>query len=273
MTKEGENDVFDELPSPEDFCLAVPLSDEFRYDKDRSNPFFAIEHFKGPLDCFCPGCNAHSVFNILREAKYNEHHHYRNYVFVLRFRCSRDESHQILFVFRSNDGVLQKIGQYPSIADFAATDLRKYRTVLGNEGSKELNRAVGLASHGVGVGAFVYLRRVFESQIEAAHKIAASGSVWDEESFLSSRMEEKILMLEPQLPEFLVKNRKMYGIMSVGVHKLTEAQCLEAYPIVWIGIELMLDEQLERLTRQKKIAEATKTISSLSQSLKESDET
>lgn len=263
----SEKEKFDELPSPEDFCLTVPIYEKFRYDKDAANPFFALEHFKGSLDCYCHGCRRHSVFNRLGESKYLEYHHRNNYIFVFWFVCSRDQNHQICFIFHSNEGILQKIGQYPSLADLVTPDLQKYRIVLGDEGFRELTRAVGLASHGVGVGAFVYLRRIFESLIEKARQEVSTEQSWDEDAFQRCRMDEKISKLRQHLPEFLVENRSLYGIMSVGVHTLSEVNCLDAFPAVRVGIELMLDEQLEKHAREKKIAAAKKGISSLGKSL------
>jgi hypothetical protein len=86
----------------------------------------------------------------------------------------------------------------------------------------------------------------FETLIEKARQAAASERDWDESAFSKARMEDKIEMLRQHLPKFLVENRKFYGIMSVGVHTLSEADCLAAFPVVRVGIELMLDEQLEK---------------------------
>lgn len=264
----SDKQEFDQLPSPQDFCLTVPIYEGFRYNKEQPNPFFGLEHFKGTLDCYCHGCGRHTVFNRVGEPKYREHHHRSNYIFMLWFSCSRDQNHQACFIFHSHEGILQKIGQYPSLADIAVPDLQKYRPILGDEGFRELSRAVGLASHGVGVGAFVYLRRIFEGLIEKARQQAAMEEGWDKSSFENSRMDEKIAMLKQHLPKFLVDNRSLYSIMSLGVHTLSEAKCLEAFPIVRVGIELMLDEHLERHAREKKIAAATKGISALSSELK-----
>ncbi len=264
----SEKPQFDPLPSPQEFCLRVPLYEDFRFNKDELNPFFELEHFKGSLDCYCHGCGRPTVFNRIRESQDLEHHHSSNYIFVLWFACSRHKNHETCFIFHSHQGVLQKIGQCPSLADLVIPDLQKYRPVLGDEGFRELTRAVGLASHGVGVGAFVYLRRIFEALIEKARQTAATEQGWDDRAFESARMEEKITILKHHLPRFLVENRTLYGIMSVGVHTLSEAKCLEAFPAVRVGIELILDEHLERQARDKKIADATKGISALGTALK-----
>jgi hypothetical protein len=99
----------------------------------------------------------------------------------------------------------QKVGQYPSVADLHSAKIKRYRKVLSPEDYRELNRAVGLAAHGVGIGAFVYLRRIFERLIEEARQIARHDSEWDEALFLRSRMPEKIVLLASHLPSFLVK--------------------------------------------------------------------
>lgn len=257
----------DSLPSPQDFCLTIPLYKEFKFDKEKPDPFFALEYYKGTLDCFCRGCGRHSVFNRFAEPKYVEHAHQFNYVFGIWFACSRDKTHQICFLFHSHQGILQKIGQFPSLADLDTPDLQKYRGVLGDQGFRELNRAVGLASHGVGVGAFVYLRRIFENLIEEARQVASAQPVWDQDAFERSRMDEKIVILKDYLPNFLVENRTLYSIMSVGVHTLSEDECLEAFPVIRVAIELILDDQLERKAREKKVSAAAKSISALKSSL------
>ncbi len=269
LAKDTTKDTtFDPLPSPHDFCLNIPLYEKFRYDSEKQNPFFSLEHYKGPLDCYCHGCTRHTVFNRWDEPEYGGHHRKFNFTFALSFLCSRDKSHQVCFVFHSHEGILQKIGQYPSLADLAVPDLQKYRSVLGDEKFRELTRAVGLASHGVGVGAFVYLRRIFEALIKKARDQAATEQGWADEAFENARMDEKIAILKQHLPKFLVDNRKLYGIMSMGVHTLSESECLETFPVVRVGIELILDEHLEQHARERKIAAATKNISTLGSVLK-----
>ncbi|KQO26308.1 hypothetical protein ASF11_00915 [Acidovorax sp. Leaf76] len=253
----------DDLPSPEQFCLAVPLYDPYRFDYESSGGFFSIEHFKGTLDFFCPECGSHSVFRLAREAKYQDTSHARNHIFSLPFVCSRDGSHRADFIFRAHKGVIQKIGQSPSLADIATPDLKKYRPVLGQERHRELVRGVGLATHGVGVGAFVYLRRVFEWLIDQARLAASAEPDWSDDAYIRARMEERITLLANYLPDFLVKNRGLYGILSVGVHTLTEKQCLDAFPAVKLAIELTLDDLLKAHERNEKLKAAAKALEAL----------
>jgi hypothetical protein len=129
-------------------------------------------------------------------------------------------------------------------------------------------RGVGLASHDVGIGAFIYLRRVFEHLIESAHSKAIIKPGWDESVFEKARMDEKIQLLQDLLPTFLVENRVLYKILSSGVHELSEQECLKAFSAVKLGIELILDDELERHKREKKIEAAKKALNITAQEIK-----
>lgn len=167
---------------------------------------------------------------------------------------------------------MQKIGQFPSLAALNLYDVKKYSGILDKPKFQELTKAIGLAAHGVGVGSFVYLRRIFEMLVEEAHQLARSPEAWietgeklDEEEFNKARMAEKIQLLHKHLPSFLVENRSLYGILSKGVHELSEQECLAAFPIVRIGIEIILDAKVEQLSRMKKQEAARKAIQALAE--------
>ena len=169
------------------------------------------------------------------------------------------------FLFEVRNGRLIKTGQYPSIADLSQEDLRPYSKVLTEEKHRELVRAVGLVSHGVGIGAFVYLRRVFEDLIEEAHQRATGGPDWKETEYQEKRITERIQALQHFLPPFLVENKAVYGVLSKGVHSLTEDECLRYFEPIKIGIMLMLDQKLEQAEKQQKEDRARKAIVAITQ--------
>lgn len=57
----------------------------------------------------------------------------------------------------------------------------------------------------------------------------------------------------------------------MGIHQLTEDKCLDAFPLIKLGIELILDEKLEQLERDRKVKEATSEITKLTSKIKSSD--
>jgi len=269
-----ENKEPEQLPDMVDFCLNVPLYKTFYFDKDyklHQEKLHEIFYFAdGHLDCFCRECNKESVFHVQENMSYDQHFivRYQNSEFQHVFTCTRNKNHKLFFLFLFHDWSITKIGQHPSLADLASVEIQKYRKVLGNERYAEFNRAVGLVTYGVGIGAFVYLRRIFENLIEEAHKYEMTSSGWDESRYQKARMEEKIALLKNSLPSFLVENKSLYSILSKGIHELTESECLGAFQITKLGIELILDEKLEKLERDKKIKEASKGIGDLAKKLK-----
>lgn len=57
-----------------------------------------------------------------------------------------------------------KIGQFPSVADLVILEIVKYKSVLSKQ-YREFSKAVGLFVHGIGIGSFVYLRRIIENLV------------------------------------------------------------------------------------------------------------
>lgn len=257
--------------SPLDLLLSLPLYEPYlaqdidvgRHDDEVGR----LITYQGTLDTYCHGCQKDSTFTRLANRSADPYtYSSNNEVFMLRFSCSRSETHQIFFIFHLHYYTLTKIGQYPSIADLYTADLNKYRKVLGVQ-YPEFTKAVGLYAHGIGIGSFVYLRRIFEGLVEQAHQEANKQSDWDEDQYSRSRMNEKIIMLKALLPTFLVENNKLYAILSKGIHELTENECKSYFPTVRDGIELILDETMEQQERLNKITVAKKNINSIVKNL------
>jgi len=163
---------------------------------------------------------------------------------------------------------LQKIGQYPSIADFHIYEIKQYDKLLSKDVLKEFTKAIGLAANGVGIGSFVYLRRIFENLILESFEEARQEKKVEEEAFNKSRMDEKIGLLKDYLPSFLVENKSIYSILSKGIHELDENTCLEYFETMKLGIEIILDQKLEKKKQKDKEEEAKKRITELNGKLK-----
>jgi hypothetical protein len=164
-----------------------------------------------------------------------------------------------------------KIGQFPSVADFQIPLAQKYRKILGESQYKEFTKGIGLAAHGVGIGSFVYLRRIFENLIEEAHIKAKEEKHFSEENYISSRMDEKISLLKDYLPSFLVENKKIYAILSTGIHELSEEMCLKYFTPVKIGIEQILDEKIEKAEKVQKAKLARAAIQEVTQEINQNN--
>jgi hypothetical protein len=217
----------------------------------------------------------------------------RQIVRALELRCARDATHRIEFVIRTTEkhtgwrevpkpgGTIKeavyqygfvKIGQLPPHAELVAGRLKAVSKIAGKLDTTELRKAAGLISHDAAIGAFVYLRRVFERIIAKAWQSAAdAGETLPDPTRL--RMDEKISALKNHLPDIVVKNAKVYGILSRGLHELTEEDCARAYPLVEESVIWMLENALVRFEKQKREKTITAELAKLAGELGNSSKT
>jgi hypothetical protein len=279
------------VPKPSAFLLGTPLYAKTTYEGKEIWDVLNVLYYSGTYDSYCTKCRRESTFkvvapelpsefvrNLTVEKNLKQHGIEPKFpqlepgVYEIHAHCTRADSHKQNFVFFADREVdmttsppkafrtIQKIGQQPSYGDLHIVQVKKYSHVLSVWQISELTRAVGLASHDVGVGAYVYLRRIFESLVEEAHQSALSHSGWDDQPYQRSRMSERITLLKSHLPSFLIEHPGMYALLSKGIHELSEDDCLKHFETLRIGVELILDERLDLRERALKIAAAKAAI-------------
>jgi len=268
--------VNNKIPSPVDFFLNTPLYASYEMPSGMFGIIKKIEMFEGTLDTYCVKCNKDSsVFQSKTHDNCEIDHKHSNYrdfcikngnrSFTVELFCARNKEHSIYFVFNiiDNEEII-KIGQYPSLADLQESKLEKYRK-LNNQDYKELNRAVNLYSHDIGIGAFVYLRRIFERLIESARK---KSNITKQKLREKQGMADKISLLKDYLPEFLVENKNIYSILSIGLHSLEENECRKYFNAIKGGIEIILDEEIAKRELEKKKNALLKRYQSIESKIK-----
>ena len=112
------------------------------------------------------------------------------------------------------------------------------------------------------------MRRIFEKLIWAAAEEAIDAGIITEADFSRLRMDEKIETLRAYLPETLVELKDMYGILSKGVHELSEEECLACFDVMRNGIELILDDKLEQKRKEEKRKSTLESMAKLKGTLK-----
>jgi len=260
------------FPEAQKILLLQPIYSRLDISKASKQDILGFQYFQGPVDAYCMECGAPSIFesevelprihtggpsfvpDTLERAllHLDEDDAHRNRTFQIELSCTRNREHRIWFLFLVRGDTLIKVGQYPSAADFELPKLDRFKSVLDTNQRRELARAVGLYAHGVGVGSFVYLRRIFESLIEKARRAASEQEHWDDGAYQKGRMDERILLLREHLPALLVENASIYSILSKGIHSLGEDECLEYFEVARTGIEMILEEELEKLQKQRR---------------------
>ncbi len=192
-----------------------------------------------------------------------------------RFKCSLDHSHTLEYLFVKKDYKIIKVGQYPSSADLDLPQAKKFSSILGKQYYNELKRAVGLHSHGVGIGSFVYLRRIIEKLVydvfleaEAAGALTKEQFEYQDGSQHRNGMEAKIKLLKGFLPDLITDHPKIYGIVSKGIHELSEEVCLKYFPVLKDGIVMILDDIVAKKEKEQAADDYKKSLGKIISELK-----
>ena len=210
------------------------------------------EYAGNTIDCFCVHCATNRVFEytnsevhedtgimrmsvfddgnpkVRRPKREEQFRRYLNKRYAMTYRCTRDRQHFIIFDLITTDDKIIKVGQYPSVADLVIPEIAKYKPVLGTQ-YREFSKAIGLFAHGIGIGSFVYLRRIIENLVFDKYNEVSENLEISNTEFMRLKFDEKIEALKPYLPEVLVANKNIYGIVSKGIHELSEEECREMF--------------------------------------------
>lgn len=254
---------------------SIEISD---VENEKIESLFNFLMFEGLIDGYNPELNENTSYKV-------EFSHHKTYssledfigINERRLKCVRtgytitayflleefedDVNEEITYKF-------QKIGQYPTIADLEIGKYKKYSKILSKEYLRELNKAIGLSANGVGIGSFVYLRRIFENLLENYHQKAKVKDSWNEKEYIQARIADKIDLLKIYLPEAVVKYKKVYSIISKGIHELKEHECLNYFPIVKDAIIAILEQDYLKRENENKQVELEKNINDLVKKLK-----
>lgn len=169
--------------------------------------------------------------------------------------CLRRQ-HFHTYVLYVKDCMVQKIGQKPSMADIALGELKSIKGIERLD-RRELGRALGLFSHDAPLGAFVYLRRVFERMIDRAHERHLQKHGSHLESWNDLRMAQRISALADELPDVVQSNFAVWGLLSKGVHELSDEDAEILFPLLKAVIFEMLGDE-ERVRQAQIQSEATR---------------
>ncbi|TLG77357.1 hypothetical protein [Culicoidibacter larvae] len=172
-----------------------------------------------------------------------------------------NDSYSIVVFF---DKDFQKMGQTPSHSHFKVidVDIKKINKYLGDD-SKYLYKADLSSDNNLYIGAFVYLRRIFENIIDSKLKELSNKG----KSTSDNRMKEKVSFLvnEHQLDSTFKEQgfAKMYSLLSDAVHNLSEAECKENFLILREAIMMIIKDQIAHEQQQQRKKNLQATLNSL----------
>lgn len=231
---------------------------------DANGPFLTqmlYGSYFASFDYYCPFCKMVTTYQIRTGQVINKGTQTRysvdpekSDIVVLNAVCLRI-NHSISYVLLRAGDRITKIGQMPSLADVAFAELKEVGKGLDAIDRKELGRALGLFSHDAPLGAFVYLRRVFERMILRAHGRHVSAGHPAIEGFADLPMDKRIREIRDQLPPRVVQHSQVFQVLSKGIHELSDEEARDLFPLVKTIIFQMLgDEERHRLAAEQDAA-------------------
>ena len=250
------------------------------------------------VDAFCPGCERVATFRFVKTTEAIDaerkaqlaaavtigpgdrpmsHPQLTDSWFEVRVQCTRG-NHGISFFFKETPGVdsedssIEKIGQTFSLAALTYPETERFASILGKEKYQEYRRGIGLASHGANIGAFTYLRRVFNFLLETAHaQEVKENAKWDDAAYQAGRNSDRVKLLSHRLPKSIGENAVIYAILSAGMHELSEDVCGQYFETLKAAIDLMLNESLAAASRAAAEVKLRKSISAIATEVNKSN--
>lgn len=175
--------------------------------------------------------------------------------------CAMNPAHRLDYTVLTDSNSVTKIGQFPSVADLSFSELDEFKKVIDETTRKELRRAIGLHAQGIGVGSYVYLRRIFERILDEAKSEAEQDGAIDSSDYDGMKVVDRIRLLKNYLPKMINDNRVFYGIVSKGIHELSEDECISYFPVLKEAIIMILRQWAQKKQEQE---DAKKLSASLS---------
>jgi hypothetical protein len=265
-------DTLRSLPSMTEFVLRQPLYEKFAVDLLHAT-FLRLTVASSKIDGHCIACRKDTTFQVAPPfLNYSMPHaldelskQAKGFA-KIQATCARNGNHKLIVFLHIADGFVVKVGQWPSLADILLDELKPLRSALSREDGAELHKAIGLAAHGVGVGSYVYLRRVLERLISKTYDANKDAVGIVKEDFHRLRMPDKIETLRNYLPPFLVQHGEIYGQLSDGIHNLSEDACLGYFDILKGAVFMMLKQESTRRAEAKAEDELSRAIGALRRS-------
>lgn len=198
--------------------------------------------------------------------------------FYLTYRCSNCQDTQKTFslaarIFESGSsiGECYKFGELPPFGPPTPARLIK---LIGPDREVFL-KGRRCENQGLGIGAFIYYRRVVENQknrilgeiVQVSEKLGAEASALKtlRDAITETQFSKALSMARDAIPQSLLINGHnplllLHGALSDGVHGRTDEECLE----IASSVRVVLGELAERLSQAlKNEVELSKALSTL----------
>lgn len=192
----------------------------------------------------------------------------RNYYLTYYISCNNNPTHiyslNLLISVQKDKFIVTKVGQYPTMLSVKGFDFDKYKKQLKRYNAYEDYKNADLSmANNFHAGAYTYLRRVYEKQLNYYVEK-------DKPVLTDDRTETKIKSVknnfDPRIHEHL---KNLYSILSIGIHELDEEESKDYYEYLKAMIDMQLQYEKAKDEEDKQTKKLSTKISNIVNSLKE----
>ncbi|WP_394173998.1 hypothetical protein [Guptibacillus hwajinpoensis] len=176
-------------------------------------------------------------------------------ILPLHYKCYNGHSLQSILKFSNKGGKysVSKIGQYPPVFEFDISYRKSLDLKIERKISRELYTADKLKADNIGVGAVVYLRRIFEALMDETYETYKDELNVVSEEYMKKDTKGKIDVLANYLPSHVSDTKGfLYSLLSEVVHKLPEKKALEYIDTLKDAIMIILEQREEMKEKEKR---------------------
>ena len=189
---------------------------------------------------------------------YNKDMLLNNIIWYLEYhcKCTNKEEHRYLMTIsielKNGKFIVRKIGQNPSMITIKGFDFDKYKKILDKLNAYEDYKKADLSNaEQFYVGAYAYLRRIFEKVIYY---------YLGDKEIVDDHMDKKIEAVKEEFdPRVRKLLKNLYGILSISIHELDEEQSKEYYGY----LKAVIDMQLEYMNTEEEKSKQSKELESV----------
>ena len=217
------------------------------------------------LDLHCPRCKDNKTFvqvtwgEIDGLGGYQRGPQYHRNTRSLYYKCPTC-GQCVLFIFHFDGNSIIKLAQYPSLYDVSRDELKKYQKnkLIDKDSFREIYKAETCASSGYYVAAYTYMRRVYETMLMSVFTDNQGAIGLSEDEFRKLHSDKKLEAIKDYLAIDDEIYLPLYGLLSAGIHAMSEEQCCEDYVVLKpILLEILAEQKAkqEKADKRKELKE------------------
>ena len=226
---------------------------------------FTSSNVFSTLDLHCPQCKENKTFvhmdwdyikGLGMYQKGNQNLYNTRSVYYKCPTCGQ----RVLYVFHFDGTSIIKLAQYPSLYDVSRDELKKYQKnkLIDKDSFREIYKAETCASSGYYVAAYTYMRRVYETMLMSVFTNNQGAIGLSEDEFRKLHSDKKLEAIKDYLAIDDEIYLPLYGLLSAGIHAMTEEQCCEDYVVLKpILLEILAEQKAkqEKADKRKELKE------------------